>query len=38
MQVTDAQTATKPNIVVVMIDDFDLTSLWQLVAKGKCPT
>jgi N-acetylglucosamine-6-sulfatase len=37
MQVTDAQTATKPNIVVVMIDDFDLTSLWQLVAKGKMP-
>jgi arylsulfatase A-like enzyme len=35
--VTHGQTATKPNIVVVMIDDFDLTSLWTLVANGKMP-
>jgi arylsulfatase A-like enzyme len=35
--VTHGQTATKPNIVVVMIDDFDLTSLWTLVGSGKMP-
>ena len=36
-QVTHGQTATKPNIVVIMIDDYDLTSLWTLVANGKMP-
>jgi arylsulfatase A-like enzyme len=36
VQVTHGQT-TKPNIVMVMIDDFDLTSLWTLVATGKMP-
>jgi N-acetylglucosamine-6-sulfatase len=37
LQVTHGQTASRPNIVVVMIDDFDLTSLWTLVANGKMP-
>ena len=37
MQVMHGQTASKPNIVVIMIDDFDLTSLWTLVANGKMP-
>ena len=35
--VTHGQTTARPNIVVVLIDDFDLTSLWTLVANGKMP-
>jgi N-acetylglucosamine-6-sulfatase len=37
VQVMHGQTSAKPNIVVVMIDDFDLASLWTLVANGKMP-
>lgn len=36
-EVTRAQSTGKPNIVVVMIDDYDLTSLWTMIGKGMMP-
>jgi N-acetylglucosamine-6-sulfatase len=36
-QVGRGQSAQKPNIVVFMIDDYDLTSLWTLIARGMMP-
>jgi arylsulfatase A-like enzyme len=36
-QVTHGQTSGRPNIVVVMIDDYDLGSLWTLIGTGKMP-
>jgi N-acetylglucosamine-6-sulfatase len=36
-QVARGQTSGRPNVVVIMIDDYDLTSLWTLVGTGKMP-
>ena len=35
--VAHGQAAGRPNIVVILIDDYDLASLWTLVATGKMP-